>query len=434
MDEVNERKGVRIMKSVTFRKTCLCLFWIILFLMQNRLQQWFEPFQYIDELFALLIVPIFLFRRVREKYRPVWTKKKVIFSVLLLIFWLCGWGGYFLYHYQPLTNAAKDAYVNVKFFMAVGASFLMFDCKDLDFDELKRRLWPVLKGITILLFVLCLADLCFGIFSTETRGGLRAVKLFYSTYTILVGLCSFLCALCLWFYEQQQKRIIPLLAMLSFVMYTTRRVKAMGAVACILLVYLFVFNKRHRINKKVRIFVGCILGLAVIAGLYQIIWYYFTLRYESARAVLTIAAPFIAVDHFPFGTGWGAYASAFSVEPYSPVYGIYGMSSVWGISQANHSFISDTYWPMILGQCGILGFAAFLGALVLFVRKALTLKTDKNAYAAVLISLLYLLISSSSESALVNPIAIPFAFLIGLLLAEKKVREEKSRRLAGERK
>ena len=41
-----------MIKTVTSGKTYLFLFWIILFVMQNRLQQWFEPFQYLDELFG----------------------------------------------------------------------------------------------------------------------------------------------------------------------------------------------------------------------------------------------------------------------------------------------------------------------------------------------------------------------------------------------
>ena len=55
------------MKSVTSRKVYLYLFWVILFIIQNRLQQWFDPFQYLDEIFALLIVPGVLFWIIKKK-------------------------------------------------------------------------------------------------------------------------------------------------------------------------------------------------------------------------------------------------------------------------------------------------------------------------------------------------------------------------------
>ena len=93
--------------------------------------------------------------------------------------------------------------------MAAGTAFLIFCDVALDFEQFQDRLWPVLNGITILLFILCLADLGFGIFSTETRGGMRAVKLFYSAYTFLVGQCVGLSDIYLWFYEKKQKKILP---------------------------------------------------------------------------------------------------------------------------------------------------------------------------------------------------------------------------------
>ncbi|MGN0314575.1 MAG: hypothetical protein ACI4EG_07275 [Fusicatenibacter sp.] len=411
-------------KSVTARKTGLCLVLILLFLLQNRLQQWFAPFSYLDEAFAFLFFPAFLLDLICKKRTFTWTRENRLFLTFLAAFWMFGWGGYFRYHYQPLANTAKDAYVNLKFFLACGVSFLIFAREELDFSSLKQKLWPVLNWITLILFVLCIVDLCFGIFSTETRAGMRAVKLFYSAYTILVGECVFLSAIYLWYYEEKQKRIILPLAMLAFVMISTRRVKSMGAAACIVVIFLLVFYKRQKISTKVKAAAFCVVAIAAAAAIYQIVSYYYMMGVESARAVLTIGAPFLAIDHFPFGTGWGTYGSAFSTDPYSPIYGMYRMAGVWGLSPNYHDFVSDTFWPMILGQCGCFGFAAFIGALVIFVKKVKTLKWHKGAYAAALLLLLYLLISSSSESAFANPISVPFGFWIGFLFAEQKIQKQ----------
>ena len=76
---------------------------------------------------------------------------------------------------------------------------------------------------------------------------------------------------------------------------------------------------------------------------------------------------------------------------------------------------------MILGQCGFFGFAALVAGLALMTRRLLGyLKEDRGASASVMFVLLYLLISSTSESALANPIAIPLAFWIGFLVAERR--------------
>ncbi len=419
------------MRTVTGRKLWLIYFWIILFLLQNRLQQWFEPFQYVDELFALLAVPLAFVRLFQKKLHLVWTREKKLFLVLMLIFWVSGWCGFFRWHYQPFMNAAKDAYVNMKFFLAAGASYLMFAYEDIDFEQIRRKLWPLVNGAAIFLCVLCAADLCFGIFDADMRGGLRSVKLFYSAYTILAGCCVFLCAISLWMYEEKGKKIIPQLLMLVFVMLSTRRVKAMGATACILLIYLLVFRKRQKMNQKLKVFAGAVLGVAAVAGAYQVISYYILMGVESARAVLTIAAPFIAMDHFPFGTGWGTYGSAFSAEPYSPVYGMYRMAGVWGLSPDYPDFVSDTFWPMILGQCGFFGLLALIGVLILLTKKILSLKAEKSAFASALLLMVYLLISSTSESAFANPMAVPLAFWLGILFAQKKT-VDKDGRVCGE--
>ncbi len=408
------------MKTVTIRNTLLACFLILLFVMQDRLQQWFGPFQYLDELFALLVIPLLALRLFQKKLHIVWNRERILWAMLLLIFWISGWSGYFAYHYQPFLNTAKDSYVNIKFFMAAGASFLMFAYEeDVDREEMKRIVWYVVNGIATILFILCLADLFFGIFDAEMRGGLRAVKLFYSVYTVLVGVCVFLCAICLWLYEDKKKKVFIPLAMLAFVMFSTRRVKAMGALACLVLIFIVVFrNSKKKLSRQVKTFAGVIVAIAVGAAIYQVIGYYFILGTESARAVLTIGAPFIAADHFPFGTGWGTYGSAFSIEPYSPVYDMYWMGGIWGISRSYSSFVSDTFWPMILGQCGYFGFAALIGLLYLLIRKIFLLRGHRSDFASALFLILYLLISSTSESAFANPVAVPMAFWIGFLLAQ----------------
>ena len=411
------------MKTTTQKKTWFFLIMALLFLLQDKLQDWFGPFQYFDEAFGLLIFPMLFLRLRQNRIRSDWTRQDVILYGGLMTFWLFGWAGNYVYEYQPLSNALKDSYVNIKFFLAVGGSFLFFDDPQLNFTKLKKKAWPWLNAATLVLFVLFLLDLFFQVFSTDTRGGLPAVKIFYSAQTVLVANCVFLSCIYLWYYDWHRKRIILPLALLCVMMFWTIRVKSMGAIAAILLIYLFVLHNQKGIGKKMKIFAICLLLFAAAAIIYQFISYYFMMGTESARAMLTLAAPFVAWDHFPFGSGWGTFASAFSAEPYSPVYGMYRMAGIWGISPDYPAFVSDTYWPMIIGQTGFFGFAGFIAALVIFVRKVMVLKNDRPALAGALNALLYLLISSTSESALANPMAVPLAFWLGFLLARHKNRE-----------
>ena len=107
------------MKTVTMRNILLISFCIILFVLQD----WFQQH-------ALLIVPMAVLRFLQKKLKISWTRERILFAVFLIVFWVSGWCGYFVWHYQPFVNTAKDSYVNIKFFLAAGASWLMFAYDD----------------------------------------------------------------------------------------------------------------------------------------------------------------------------------------------------------------------------------------------------------------------------------------------------------------
>ena len=415
------------MKTNTTIKTIVFLTFAGLFLMHDKLQEWFAPFQYFDEAVGLLFFPMVAIRGYQKRLSLVSEKRDWLFYAGLAAFWLFGWAGFLAYRYQPLTNALKDFYVNSKFFLALGASFLFFDDPQLDFDKMKEKIWPVLNVVTVLLFAMTVADLLFDTFSTDTRGPFRAVKLFYSVQTVLVSVCVFLSAIYLWYYDEKKDRTLLPLGMLSVMMFCTLRVKSMGVIAAVLLIYLFVLRGMKFTGLKRWMKIGLLVFLlfAVAAIGYQIINYYVLMGVGSARAMLTLASPFVAWDHFPLGSGWATFGSAFSADPYSPVYGMYRMAGIWGLSADYSAFVSDTYWPMVLGQTGFFGFAGLLLALTVFVKKVLKMKDMRASFASGLLVLAQLLISSTSESALVNPLAVPMAFWLGLLLAEYRNRTGK---------
>jgi hypothetical protein len=108
----------------------------------------------------------------------------------------------------------------------------------------------------------------------------------------------------------------------------------------------------------------------------------------DVRGELYTTSVLIARDSFPFGVGFGRYGSGVSRAPYSPVYAQYGLDRIDGLSPAHSSFVSDTFWPRVLGETGALG----LIALVLFTliltrqvwRAAQLLTSDRLTQAFVL--------------------------------------------------
>lgn len=82
---------------------------------------------------------------------------------------------------------------------------------------------------------------------------------------------------------------------------------------------------------------------------------------ESARAALIDGGLSLAAQYFPFGAGFGRYASATAASIYSPEYGPLGFEYIYGLGSADDGgmFLNDTQWPAILGESGWIGAACF---------------------------------------------------------------------------
>ena len=84
----------------------------------------------------------------------------------------------------------------------------------------------------------------------------------------------------------------------------------------------------------------------------------------APRVALYAGSVAIAIDDFPLGAGLGRFGSYMSRLHYSPVYVEYGLNAVPGLSPENRSAIDDSFWPSVLGETGVIGFAAFAVFLV----------------------------------------------------------------------
>ena len=78
------------------------------------------------------------------------------------------------------------------------------------------------------------------------------------------------------------------------------------------------------------------------------------------RMALYVASLAIARDYFPLGAGLGRFGSYMSGANYSPLYERYGLVDVHGLRPNDPNAVSDTFWPMVLGELGPIGLAAFV--------------------------------------------------------------------------
>lgn len=381
-------------------------FYLLVF--QNPLTEYVsEIFTYVDEVFGLvgvLLVAYLGFSAVRK----LTIKKSTMGIVIpLLIFVFCGVAANMIYQYQPANLVLKDLYVNLKFFLSVITGFYLFRYAHPE----KERMLHHAKFCTTLLFLLLVFDIAFNVFPDGGyRYGFKVRNLIFEHVTYLAATCVFLLSVLMACYE---KRNTTYIAMALIVLISTMRGKALAGGAVYIIVLYFVFLKRQKMKLWHILLIG-VLGLYIAWD--QISFYYVELSGQSARSVLTKTSFEIMKEYFPIGTGFGTFASDVAGEYYSPVYVKYGFTQIYEL-QRESNFLSDTFWPIIIGQTGFIGTVCYLIALVrLFLKTIKVRLADWGAYAAVLFIFIYLLVSSTSEPAFCNAVAIPLAMMLGYAL------------------
>lgn len=286
----------------------------------------------------------------------------------------------------------------------------------MDIRQYGKRIYFHVRLITIAYTLLVLADNIIKIFPSSIRYGLRSTQLMYSHPTVFVACCVLLAMVLLAVKDYARNYKVWLIIQL-FLMCTTLRSKAFAAAMAIVLICYFVFYRKKKFSIRTLILFA---PLAVALGWDQIEYYFFSsIQSDSARYQLLMASIDVAKDHFPLGSGFGTFASYYSGVSYSPLYGVYGLANVNGLRQGATSFVSDSFWPMVIGQTGFIGTVAFLFAIVMLFKAIQGIrKVSLSYYTAALCGMCYLLIASVAESAFVHPLAVPIAMMIGLMLSQ----------------
>ena len=398
------RERVRDTNYIAF----IILFYLLLF--QAPLSNVIKVFGYVDELVAAIAIPFAILQLKRNEFKIL--KKKNGFLSVLIIFSIAGILGSMRYNYQPIGSVAiPDLFLCLKFWLAIYTGKILFS--GLDLERNGRGIFFHVKVVTTLFCALAIIDNIAHIYTANIRYGIRSTHLFYDSPTAFVAACAFLIAV-LTIVQPYVSRTRKWFVFLLILMCSSLRSKAFAAVVAFVLIYYFVFYRKKQLTfRTLLLFVPLILFMVSD----QIEYYFFSdIQSDSARYQLLVASISIAKDSFPIGTGFGTFGSYMSAIHYSPVYRIYGISNVHGLIEGATYFTSDSFWPMILGETGIVGLASIVIVIIRMIKRLQLIKNlDLALYAGGLVCISYMLIISMAESAFVNPIAIPLAIVLGLV-------------------
>lgn len=382
---------------------------IYILIFQNLLQNVIKCIQYFDECFSLLLVPV-LFFKIRKNLQNDIKVKMSNFCLIILSFFILIVGIFsnVVYKYQQPKAYLIDVLLVFKFFLVYLLTQLVWGNTGF-LDKYSYKIYKHTRFVLYILFVLTIFNYIFQIWPWEYRWGIMSNKLFFEHPTILAASCMFLFALL--FISNKSVKMVDA-TICGIILLSTLRMKAIGTVIIIAAIIFYV----NKTNRKLSIAkLGILAVLAIILAGEQISYYYLN-NDGTARNQLTIKSFVIARDYFPVGTGFGTYASYISGKNYSPIYYMYDLDNVHGLIKGYVEFVSDTFWPMIIGQFGLIGTVCYISCLILIFREIQKTfsKNNKNIYLAKICCFVYLIIASTSESAFVHPSAIPFAIILGV--------------------
>lgn len=388
---------------------------VYIFLLRDPLEQCLPSFGVFDEILALMAIPASL---LVNRGKISLHRKGICIGYWPFIFLviLSGILGNLIYRYQPFFDAAMpDMFLFLKFWLWIEVGICLF--KSFDMRQYSRKIFKHITFIAFLFLFLIIFDNLLHIFPAEVRYGLRSTQLFYFHPTSFASCMMFLMGILLLLRRSiSSKEFYYCEILLSILACSSFRSKIFGSVLLMWLIIYFIFIRKRKITMKTMLL---FIPPVVFTAWEQIQFYFFSdMAERGARLLLSINSIQIANSHFPIGAGFATFASYYSGVFYSPLYTMLGISNVQGISPTDTSFISDTFWPMVIGQTGYVGLLCFVFAIYRVYKKIqITRKTSLEVYACGLFSVLYLLIESTTAAAFVHPIYVSIAFLLAYVVA-----------------
>lgn len=201
--------------------------------------------------------------------------------------------------------------------------------------------------------------------------------------------------------------------------------RAIGEAVVAIMLLLFI-NEQIKFNIR-NIAIGSLILIVGLASVWSKFDRYFVRgisEESSARGILYVTSVKIAKDYFPLGSGFGSFANDASRVEYSPVYDMYGISNVYGLSRIKNNFIADTFFPCVIGEFGFVGLFLFLYLFFYIYRRLNSIYSSKNArirYVVGIAIIAILIIESVAGPSLVTSIGVPYMLLTGYVINDSNV-------------
>jgi len=357
---------------------------------------------FFDEFLALIAFLVIL-KNIFLKPKIKLYREEIYISFFLIALLILGLTSNFITSKNGFVTAKAAIFGDmVSFFKAYLVYFgIRLSATTIDSKKVVNQITFYSERIFYILLVFVFIDFIFNLYPQYSRFGIHSFQLFF-THTSRYGFAFVFIFLALFPKFYNKRNLLLLFVLLIGVL--SLRVKYFGF---FIFSILFLYNTQILKRVSKRMFIALVVTFIIVLGVIfreQISMYFnpYQLKDGWSRAVLLYNSFNIGNDFFPFGTGFGTYASHFSGKYYSWVYELYHIDNVFGISRQYWEFISDQFWPMVLGQFGYFGLLSYLGIIyaffTLFLRQIKNKFNTTNYRYVPLLGLILLLIDSSSDA------------------------------------
>ena len=390
---------------------------VLLLLIQVIIQEHVALFQYFDELVTVVCLVILLMHVGRRRE----IAQILIMMGILTLIGICG---NLLFPIQKNVAAIFTDIGNMF------KGFIVFLTFNLIFSESKKQhrarktidyLDIYCKVLVVPGVILALLNLFVDIgMHTEYVYGLRSFHYIFlrmgnlrsACVSMLIIMTAHMSVLS----EKQKKRQFIYIVLTVLLMISTLRSRAFLYAVVYFGGYLY-FVK----GKKIRIKLWQIV-LIVAAGLYIGLpkLNFFFRSSTAARGVLLRYGITTGTTYFPVGAGFGSYGTFAARQYWSPLYNTYSFSNYYGLSRQFGDFLTDDYWPAIIGEFGFFG-TLLMATIIVAIFRVVIRSTKSNSISrfSALFGLIALYTASLVSSSFFHTSAVCIMALVGIASALK---------------
>ena len=380
----------------------------------------FSALPFLYGAFNICAVSAIIFVIARSLYRLYKRRIKlqnIIAMTGAALYLASGYIGYLNNHFQSSNNTIISMFDNMRFWLLMVFFYCVF--KDFDIKRYATRLSTHMFIISGFFTVMVIIDLIFKIWPRQIhRFGIGSLQLFYAHPTVLAAHTAFvLCVLCA--LVKYNKYAIIFIPGRLITLFLTIRLRVIGLVAVtVLMIVFFVL-----LDQKLTLKNGAVMFLSAIAigGKRFIRAYTSPDSLKVARGQFAHNSIKIAREYFPFGSGMGTFGSRIAQRFYSPLYYKYGMTTTLGMDPIWPAFACDTFWPMILGETGVIGLIGYISMIaVLFIKVQSLRQCSVWLYIGAMTALAYEMLETTGALAFSDVTAVSLALALGLIFAIRK--------------